>query len=191
MKTLKIATVLLVICLCLMSVSALAMTEIDARAIMVACHIGDPVADSDNLMGISLKDVHLEDDGDIYVQWQFSNDIMTSNMGYAFTQIRFFDSTDLSTPYAAYTINEDGTAGLTFKEGDSITFLDYAHLKKDEFTPDSGVFFMYFNGSGEGAPAEFYTLPLVFTFYIDDDGVHAVETTPCYAPEEMISAFNG
>ena len=38
---------------------------------------------------------------------------------------------------------------------------------------------------------QLYTVPLAYVLYIDDDGPHALETTPRYAPEAMISAFNG
>ena len=190
MKLLKIGTLLLVICLCLAPVSAQAATEDEACALMTECGIGDAVADSDNLMGISLKDVRFDVDGDVYIQWQFANEIMRSNLTYAYTQIRFFGSADLATPYSAYKINADNTLNLIFKAGDSISFLDFVHLNREEFSPDSGVFFMYFNGSGEGAPEELFTSPLVFTIFVGDDGPHAVETTPRYAPEAMIAAFN-
>ena len=97
MKMFKItAALLLALCLCLSCVSALAATEADARALMEECGIGDAVADSDNLMGMSLKEVRFDKDNDVYVQWQFDNDMMRSNLGYAFTQMRFFDPADLS-----------------------------------------------------------------------------------------------
>lgn len=69
-----------------------------------------------------------------------------------------------------------------------------AHQEQDyesafAFKPESGVIFMYFNGSGEGAPEELFTRPLIFTICVDDGGCHAVETTPRYAPEEIIAAF--
>ena len=185
------AALLLALCLCLSCVSALAATEADARALMEECGIGDAVADSDNLMGMSLKEVRFDKDNDVYVQWQFDNEMMRSNLGYAFTQMRFFDPADLSAPYAAFTINEDNTVNLTFKEGDMINVLDFAHLNHEEFSPESGVIFMYFNGAGEGAPEQLFTRPLAFTLYVDDDGPHAVEMTPRYAPEAMIAAFGG
>ena len=190
MKLLKIGTLLLVICLCLAPVSAQAATKDEACTLMTECGIGDAVADSDNLMGISLKDVRYDADGDVYIQWQFANEIMRSNLTYAYTQIRFFGPTDLAKPYSAFKINADNTLNLTFKAGDSISFLDFVHLNREEFSPDSGVIFMYFNGSGEGAPEELFTSPLVFTIFVGDDGPHAVETTPRYAPEAMIAAFN-
>jgi len=186
----KIGTLLIVICLCLAPVSALAATEDEARALMTECGIGDAVADSDNLMGIGLKDVCFDVDGDVYIQWQFANEIMRSNLTYAYTQMRFFGPADLATPYSAFKINADNTLNLTFKSGDSISFLDFVHLNREEFSPESGVIFMYFNGSGEGAPEELFTSPLVFTIYVGDDGPRAVETTPRYAPEAMIAAFN-
>ena len=186
----KIVALLLILILCLASVSALAATEDDARALMAEAGIGDAVSDSDNLMGISLTDVRYDADNDVYIQWNFSNDIMRSNLTYAYIQMRFFDPADLSVDHTAFTINEDNTLGLTFKEGDMVNILDFVHLSKDELNPESGVIFMYFNGSGEGAPEEFYTAPLTFTVYIDDDGPHAVETTPRYAPQAMIDAFN-
>ena len=190
MKLLKIGTLLLVICLCLAPVSAQAATEDEACALMTECGIGDAVADSDNLMGISLKDVRYDADGDVYIQWQFANEIMRSNLTYAYTQMRFFDPAALAAPYSAFKINEDNTLDLSFKAGDSISSLDYVHLNHNEFSPPSGVIFMYFNGSGEGAPEELFTSPLVFTIFVGDDGPHAVETTPRYAPEAMIAAFN-
>lgn len=191
MKFTKFAILLLALCLCLAPMSALAATEDDARALMAEVGIGDPVSDSDNLMGISLKEVRLDSDGDVYIQWAFANEIMRSNLTYAFAQMRFFDPADLSAPYAAFTINEDNTLGLTFKEGDMINVLDFVHLNHEEFSPESGVILMYFNGSGEGAPEELHTAPLVFVIYMDDDGPHAVETAPRYAPEAMIAAFSG
>lgn len=190
MKFTKFAALLLTLILCLASVSALAATEDDARAAMAEAGIGDAVTDSDNLMGISLKEVRYDADNDVYIQWAFSNDIMRSNLTYAFIQMRFFDPADLSVAHTAYTINEDNTLGLTFKEGDMMNYLDFVHLNHEELSPESGVIFMYFNGSGEGAPEEFYTAPLTFTVYIDEDGPHAVEDTPRYAPQAMIDAFN-
>lgn len=191
MKLFKFTTLLLTLCLCLASVSALAATEEDARALMTECGIGVPVAEGDNLMGISLKDVRYDNDGDVYIQWAFTNEIMRKNLTYAFIQMRFFDPADLAAPYSAFKISENNKLNLTFKEGDSINILDFAHLSKDEFNPESGVIFMYFNGSGEGAPEELFTRPLVFAVYVGDDGPHAVETTPRYAPETIISAFSG
>ena len=190
MKLTKIIVLLLALCLCLAPVSALAATEEDARALMAEAGIGDAVSDSDNLMGISLKDVRYDVDNDVYIQWAFSNEIMRSNLTYAFIQMRFFDPADLSVDHTAFTINEDNTLGLTFKEGDMVNILDFVHLSKAELNPESDVIFMYFNGSGDGAPEEFYTAPLTFTVYIDDEGPHAVEDTPRYAPQAMIDAFN-
>ena len=190
MKITKFAALLLTLILCLACVSALAATEDDARALMAEAGIGDPVSDNDNLMGISLKEVRFDADGDVYIQWAFSNEIMRNNLTYAFTQMRFFDPADLTVDHMAFTINEDNTLGLTFKDGDMMNYLDFVHLAKDELNPESGVIFMYFNGSGEGAPAEFNTAPLTFTVYIDEDGPHAVEDTPRYAPQAMIDAFN-
>lgn len=190
MKLLKIGTLLLAICLCLSPVTALAATEDEARALITECGIGEAVADSDNLMGISLKDVRFDADGDVYIQWQFANEIMRSNLTYAYTQIRFFDPGDIATPYSAFKINADNTLKLTFKAGDSINILDFVHLNREEFSPESGVIIMYFNGSGEGAPEELFTSPLVFTIFVGDDGPRAVETTPRYAPEAMIAAFS-
>jgi len=190
MKPLKICTLLILICMCLAPVAALAATEDDARALMTECGIGDTVADSDNLMGISLSDVRFDDDGDVYIEWQFSNTIMNKNMTYAYIQMRFFDPSDLATPYHAFKINADKTLSLNFKAGDSISYLNYVHLNHEEFSPASGVIFMYFNGSGESAPEELFTSPLVFTIYVGDDGPHAVETTPRYAPETLIAAFS-
>lgn len=190
MKLLKTGILLLVLLQCLTPISALAATEDEARALMTECGIGETVADSDNLMGISIKDVHLDVDGDVYIQWQFANEIMKNNLVIAYIQMRFFDPDALTLPYTAFTINADKTLGINFKADDSISFLDYVHLNHEVFNPKSGVIFMYFNGSGESAPKEFFTRPLVFTFYVDSNGPHAVETTPRYAPETMISAFS-
>ena len=190
MKLFKMGILLLVLCQCLTPITALAATEEEARTLMTECGIGDVVADNDNLMGVSLKDVHLDADGDIFIQWQFANEIMRSNLTYAYTQMRFFDPAALAAPYSAFKINEDNTLDLSFKAGDSISSLDYVHLNHNEFSPTSGVIFMYFNGSGEGAPKELFTSPLVFTLYVSNDGPLAVETTPRYAPEAMIAAFN-
>ena len=163
----------------------------DALAMISKAGIGDIVSDSDNLMGMGLKDVHVEDDGDLYVSWAFTNEMMRGNMSYAYTRVRFFDPDDLSTPFTAFTINEDDTFSVTIKTGDQLGSYDYVHVKHEEFDPDSGVIFMYFDGSGEGAPDELYTVPLVFTIYKDSDGAHTVEDLPRYAPEEIISAFQG
>ena len=190
MKLFKIGILLLVLCQCLAPLPALAATEDEARALMTECGIGDAVADSDNLMGISLKDVHLDADGDVYIQWHFANDLMGSNLTYAFTRMRFIDPADLTALYTAFKINEDKKVRMTFKKGDIINILDYVHLNHEEFSPKSGVIFMYFDGSGEGAPKELFTKPLVFTLYVGNDGPHAVETAPRYAPEAIISAFN-
>lgn len=190
MKFTKFAALLLTLILCLAPVSALAATEDDARALMAEAGIGEAVADSDNLMGMSLKEVRYDNDGDVYVQWAFANDMMRSNLGYAYSRVRFFDPADLATPRAAYTTNDDGTVNLTFKEGDMINVLDFVHLSKETIDPESGVIFMYFDGSGEGAPEEIFTLPLAFILYMDDDGVHALEDTPRYASQAMIDAFN-
>lgn len=190
MKMFKAGILVLVLCLCLVPICALAATEDDARALMTECGVGDPVAESDNLMGMSLREVRFDADGDVYIQWAFANETMRNNLTYAFTQMRFFDPADLAAPYSAFKINEDNTLGLTFKEGDMINILDFVHLNHEEFSPESGVIFMYFNGSGEGAPEQLYTSPLVFALYVDDDGPHAVETAPHYAPEAMIAAFN-
>lgn len=190
MKPLRIKSLLLALCLlCLMTLPALAATEDDARALMTQCGIGEPVTEQDNKMGITLKDVRFDEDGDVYIQWAFANEIMLNNMTYAYTQIRFFDPAKLTAPYAAFTINNDNTLNLHFKKDDSINLLDYVHLNQKEFNPESGVIFMYFNGSGQNAPEEFLTRPLVFTIYVDNGGCRAVETTPRYAPEEMIAAF--
>ncbi len=164
--------------------------EKDALALISKAGIGDIVTDSDNLMGIHLEEVRFDDDGDVYIQWAFTNDIMRSNKPYAFTQIRFFDPDDLSVHYAAFKLNDDNTFSMNFKAGDEIGSYDFVHLNHEEFNPESGVIFMYFNGSGEDAPEEIYTVPLVFTIYTGSDGPHAVEDTPRYAPEEMIKAFN-
>ena len=180
----------LALALCLAALPALAATEADARALMEQCGIGEPVPENDNLMGMSLKEVRYDNDGDVYVQWHFENEMMRSNLAYAFVQMRYFDPADLSAPYSPFKINDDNTLNLTFKEGDMINVLDFAHLNHEEFSPESGVIFMYFNGSGEGAPEQVYTVPLVYVLYIDGDGPHALETTPRYAPEAMISAFN-
>ena len=191
MKLFHRFALLLALCLCLAPLSALAATEDDARALMAECGVGDPVSDSDNLMGMHLKEVRYDSDGDVFIQWQFENEMMRSNLTYAFIQMRFFDPADLSAPYSAFKINEDNTLGLTFKEGDMINILDFVHLNHEEFSPESGVIFMYFNGAGEGAPEQLFTRPLAFTLYVDDDGPHAVEMTPRYAPEAMIAAFGG
>lgn len=182
---------LLVLSISLASVTALAATKEDAHALMAECGIGDPVAQKDNLMGISLKNVCHDKDGDVYIQWNFDNQKMHSNLTYAFTQMRFFDPANLAAPYSAFKIGEDRKLILTFKVGDSLNILDFVHLNHKEFSPASGVIFMYFNGSGDGAPEELYTSPLVFTIYVDEQGPHAVETTPRYAPEAMIAAFGG
>lgn len=189
---------ILAVCVCLLAlniglrtVSALAATGEDARALMAECGIGDPVAQKDNLMDISLKDVRYDKDGDVYIQWGFANQKMRSNLTYAFTQMRFFDPANLAAPYSAFKVSADNKLNLTFKEGDILNMLDFVHLDQKEFSPASGVIFMYFNGSGKDAPKELYTSPLVFTIYVDQDGPHAVETTPRYAPETMIAAFSG
>ena len=101
------------------------------------------------------------------------------------------DPADLSAPYSAFTINEDNTVNLTFKEGDMINVLDFAHLDHEAFSPESGVIFMYFNGSGEGAPEQLYTVPLAYVLYIDGDGPHALDAAPHYAPQALIDAFDG
>ena len=104
-------------------------------------------------------------------------------------KICFFDPADLASLYTVYTPNEDGTVSLSWKAGDFIGVYDFVHVIKNDFNPESGVFFMYFNGSGDGAPEEFYTVPQVFTIYIDEDGPHAVENTPRLAPEAMNETF--
>ena len=38
-------------------------------------------------MSMSLKEVRFDKDDDVYIQWQFDNDMMHSNLGYAFTQM--------------------------------------------------------------------------------------------------------
>ena len=181
----------LMLALCLVALPALAATEADARALMEECGIGEPVSDADNLMGMRLEEVRYDNDGDVYVHWQFDNEMMRSNLTYAFVQMRYFDPADLSAPYSPFRINDDNTLNLTFKEGDMINVLDFAHLNHEEFSPESGVIFMYFNGSGEGAPEQLYTVPLAYVLYIDADGPHALETVPRYAPEALINAFNG
>lgn len=182
---------LLALNISLTPVSALAATMEDARGLMAECGIGDPVAQKDNLMDISLQNVHYDKDGDVYIQWNFANKKMRSNLTYAFTQMRFFDPANLAAPYSAFKVSNNNKLNLTFKEGDIINILDFVHLNQKEFSPASGVIFMYFNGSGKDAPKELYTSPLVFTIYVDNDGPHAVETTPRYAPEAMIAAFSG
>ena len=191
MKRFRFSALLLALCLCLAAPPALAATEADARALMEACGIGKTVADADNLMGMRLKEVRYDSDGDLYVQWQFDNEMMRSNLTYAFTQMRYFDPADLSAPYSPFKINDDNTLNLTFKNGDMINVLDFAHLNHEEFSPESGVIFMYFNGSGEGAPEQLYTVPLAYVLYVDDDGPHPLDEAPCYAPEALIDAFNG
>lgn len=191
MKLFMRVALLLSLCLCLIAWSAMAATEGDARALMETHEIVKAVSDADNLMGMRLEEVSYDSDGDVYVHWSFANEIMRNNLTYAFAQMRYFDPDDLSTPYAPFTINEDNTLGLTFKPGDAVNILDFAHLNHEEFSPESGVIFMYFNGSGEGAPEQLYTVPLVYVIYLDDDGPHAVDTAPYYAPQAMISAFNG
>lgn len=196
MKKHKFFILIILVCLLVLDmnptfISALAATEKEARALIAECGIGDTVAQKDNLMGISLKDVRYDKDGDVYIQWNFANEIMRNNLTYAFTQMRFFDPANLAVPYSAFKVSEDKKLSLTFKEGDFINILNFVHLNQEEFSPASGVLFMYFNGSGEGAPKELYTSPLVFTIYVDNDGPHAVETTPRYAPKKMITAFSG
>lgn len=191
MKSYRIFALLLALCLCLAALPALAATEADARTLMEQCGIGEPVPEKDNLMGMSLKEVRYDNDGDVYVQWHFENEMMRSNLAYAFVQMRYFDPADLSAPYSPFKINDDNTLNLTFKEGDMINVLDFAHLNHEEFSPESGVIFMYFNGSGEGAPEQLYTVPLAYVLYVDEDGPHALDTAPRYAPEALINAFNG
>lgn len=190
MKLSKLVALVLVFCLCVVPAYALAATEEDARALMTECEIGEPVAEKDNLMGISLKNVTYDKDGDVYVQWAFSNENMQNNLLLAFTKMRYFDPADLTAPFAPFTIKDGKTVSMTFKEGDAINIVDFAHLDHEQFNPESGVIFFYFNGSGEGAPEQLYTCPLVFTIFIDEEGPHAVETEPRYAPETMITAFN-
>lgn len=182
---------LLALNISLTPVSALAATMEDARGLMAECGIGDPVAQKDNLMDISLQNVHYDKDGDVYIQWNFANKKMRSNLTYAFTQMRFFDPANLAAPYAAFKVNADNTLKLTIKKGDVINILDFVHLNHEEFSPASGVIFMYFNGSGDGAPEELFTKPLTFTIYVDGQNPRAVETTPRYAPEAMVAAFAG
>ena len=191
MKLFRFFTLLLALCLCLTALPALAATEADARAMMEACGIGGAVSDADNLMGMCLEEVRYDSDGDVYVHWSFANEMMRSNLAYAFIQMRYFDPDDLSAPYSPFTINPDNTLGLTFKEGDMINVLDFAHLDHEAFSPESGVIFMYFNGSGEGAPEQLYTVPLAYVLYIDDDGPHALDAAPHYAPQALIDAFDG
>ena len=191
MKLSKFFTLLLALCFCLTALPAMAATEADARALMEACGIGEVVSDADNLMGMRLEEVRYDGDGDVYVHWSFENEIMRRNLTYALTQMRYFDPDDLSAPYAPFVINDDNTLSVDLKEGDMINILDFAHLNHEEFSPESGVIFMYFNGSGEGAPEQLYTVPLAYVIYIDDDGPHALDTAPRYAPQALIDIFNG
>ena len=58
----------LMLALCLAALPALAATEADARAMLEQCGIGESVPENDNLMGMSLKEVRYDSDGDVYVQ---------------------------------------------------------------------------------------------------------------------------
>ena len=150
--------------------------------------IGEAVSADDDKMGMHITNVSLDKDGDIYIEWDFDNDAMTSNLTVAWTRMTLVDPDDINHTYQVFTRGEDNKISMSFKEGDSINRLNYLHIIRENFETESGMYLLYFDGAGEDAPEELRTVPEVFLIIEDESGPHAYETTPRYAPEALIEA---
>ncbi len=150
--------------------------------------IGETVSADDDKMGMHITDVSLDKDGDIYIQWDFDNENMKSNLTVAWTKMTLVDPDDINRTYQVFTRTEDDKITMHFKEGDSLNWLNYLHIIRADFETESGMYLLYFDGAGEEASEEFRAVPQVFLIVEDEDGPHAYETTPRYAPEALIEA---
>ncbi len=150
--------------------------------------IGGTVSADDDKMGMHLTSVSLDEDGDIYIQWDFDNEKMASNLTYAWSRITLVDPDDIHHTYQAFTRGEDNTISMSFKAGDVINHMNYLHIIRTDFETGSGMYLLYFDGSGDDAPEELTTVPEVFLIIEDEDGPRAYETTPRYASEFLIDA---
>lgn len=158
------------------------------KAVIDKLGIGGPVEDKDNAMGMHLTTVKLDDDGDIYVQWDFDNEAMRSNLMIAWSKVTLVDPDDIHNTYQVFTRTEEDKISIPLKAGDMINVLDFVHIIRNDFETESDVYILYFDGSEGWAPDEVYTAPQVFIIGEGENGPEAYETTPRYAPEDMITA---
>jgi len=128
----------------------------------------DPVEADDNRMGFSVTGIE-KDGSDYIVNWSFSNEIIAynaQNMAYAFSLVTFYDPEDLDRSYQGFTI-ENGSLQVSFEPGESISY-DHVRIRSDEFSTDSGVVYMYFEGAPDEADS-IRTVPMFYTLILGDE----------------------